>query len=133
MCAVKMTSGVKWLIKGAHLYNTVISLEKKIQLANAINYVSERPLPAFVCSYGQALVVPRVNESGKTVSATVLNVSISDIEDLTLTVNNPISTEYTVCDPYCKDERGELEKSGDAYKVNVGMLRPWRTKTVFFN
>lgn len=133
MCAVKMKSGIKWLIKGAHLYNPMISLEKKLQLVNAINYISEKPLPAYTSSFGQALVVPRVNSDGKTVSVTVLNVSISDIEDLKITVNNPKANTYTVCDPYSEDTHGVLEKRDDGYVADAGILRPWRTKTLFFN
>ncbi len=133
MCAIKMKSGVKWLVKGAHLYNPMISLEKKIQLVNAITYVSEKPLPAYTASFGQALIIPRVNAEGRTVSATVLNISISDIEDLKIAVNNPETEKYTLCDPYSEDMRGILEKSENGYVANAGLLRPWRTKTLFFN
>ncbi len=133
MCAIKMKSGVKWLVKGAHLYNPMISLEKKLQLVSAINYISENPLPAYTSSFGQALVVPRVDSEGKTVSVTLLNVSISDVEDLKITVNNPKTEKYTLCDPYSEDICGILEKRTNGYVANVGLLRPWRTKTLFFN
>ena len=133
MGIVKMKDGARWLIKGGNLYNPMVSLDKRIQFTNAIDYIASTPLPAYTVSYGQVMVIPRVDNDGKTVSVTLLNISISDAEDLKISVNMPrCENGYTVADPYGESESGRLVKSADRFIASVSILRPWRTKTIYF-
>ena len=123
--------GAKWLVRSANMGNGVISFTRRNQILNAMNYIAEKPLPAYVNSPEQILVVPRVNEEGKTVSVTLMNVSISDGEDMEIVIENPVNMEYcTIVDPYADDKRVALIKKNGKYTVTIDKLNPWRVKTI---
>ena len=133
MGVVRMKSGARWLIKGGNLYNPMVSLDKRIQFTNAIDYIASAPLAAYTVSYGQVMVIPRVDKDERTVAVTLLNISISDVEDLKISVNMPrYESAYTVADPYGESEGGKLVKCADRFIASVSILRPWRTKTIYF-
>ncbi len=133
-CAVAVittTYGAKWLVQSANMGSAVISFTRRNQLISSVNYIAERPLPAYVNTPDQILIVPRVNEAGKTVSATLLNMSVSDGEDMEIVIENPANTEYcTIMDPYAEDKRVELIQKNGKYTVKVEKLNPWRVKTI---
>lgn len=129
---VKTSYGAKWYVKGAHLCNDVISFERRNQLVNAINYISEKPISAYVGTPQQIVIVPRTDENGNTVSITLLNVSTTEYKDVEIVVNNPSSVMSTVTDPYTESVSLPLIKKGNSYSVKIESLKPWCTKTLYF-
>ena len=128
--AVSTTAyGARWFIKGRALANPVIPMKRRNMLINAINYIKEEPLCAFVKSYGQICCVPRVKDE-RTVSVTLLNVSVSEAESVEVFVAKPYGTVCKVIDPYSEEYEAELIPDGDGFSVKVGDLAPWRVKTV---
>ena len=123
--------GAKWFIKGRALTSPVIPMWRRNMLVNAINYISRKPLAAYVSSYGQIVCVPRVDTEGRVVSVTVLNVSISDCEDVEISVASPCAGVCKLIDPYQPAKEIQLETRGDRFVANVGALAPWRIKTLF--
>ena len=122
--------GAKWFIKGRALTSPVIPMSRRNMLVNAINYISYNPLAAYVSSYGQIVCVPRVDSEGRVVSVTVLNISISDCEDVEISVALPVTEKCKLIDPYQPTKEIKLEKRGDHFVANVGALAPWRLKTL---
>ena len=122
--------GAKWFVKGRALTSQVIPMSRRNMLVNAINYISRKPLAAYVSSYGQIVCVPRVDTEGRVVSVTVLNVSISDCEDVEISVALPVTEKCKLIDPYQPTKEIKHEKRGDRFAANVGSLAPWRLKTL---
>ena len=124
--------GAKWFVKGRALTNPVIPKYRRDMLIRAINYISEEPLCAYVSSYGQIACVPRVDENGRVVSVTLLNVSISECEDVEVAIHDPVGESMRIIDPYSPTEEGQLVKNGEYFTAKLGNLAPWRVKTYLF-
>ncbi len=130
---VKTAYGAKWYVKGAHLCNGTISFNRRNQLVNAINYISEKLLVAYVGTPQQIVAIARSNDNGKLISVTLLNVSTTDYTDIELIVNNPENSKNcTLTNPYADSVKIPLSKKGDSYSVSIDSLNPWRIKTVYF-
>lgn len=125
--------GAKWFVKSAHLCNAVLSFERRNQILNAINYISEKPLPAYINTPDQIMIIPRVNKENQVVSITILNVSITEYTNVSVVVNNPKNTEECVItDPYEKTKNAKLVSKQGSYSFTVDSIAPWKSKTIFF-
>ena len=125
--------GARWFVKGRALTNPVIPTFRRDMLIRAMNYISEKPLAAYVKSVGQMVCVPRVNEQGRVVSVTVLNVSISECEDVELAIANPVGNTARIVDPYLPEKEASLREAGEYVTVKIGDLAPWRLRTVLIH
>ncbi|MBR2611530.1 MAG: hypothetical protein IKC72_00545 [Clostridia bacterium] len=125
--------GARWFVKGRALANPVVPTFRRDMLIRAMNYISDKPFATYVKSVGQVACVPRVDEQGKVVSVTVLNVSISECEDIELAISNPIGRDARIVDPYLPEKKASLEKLGEYFTVKIGNLAPWRVRTVLID
>lgn len=108
-----------------------ISYEHREALRSAIDKTADKPLPAYVASPEQMMIVPRVNEKEETVSVFLLNVSMTDTEAYEVVIANPANTEQvTLIDPYRETVCLPLEKRGDSYVVKLPELRSWRAAAI---
>ena len=122
--------GARWFVKGRALTSPVIPTFRRDMMIRAMNYISEKPLAAYVKSVGQIACIPRVDEKGSVVSVTVLNVSISECEDVELAIANPAGRVARIVDPYLPEKEASLRESGEYFTVKLGDLAPWRVRTV---
>ncbi len=105
-----------------------IRYDQREELRSAIDATADNPLPAYVASPEQMVIVPRVNEKNETVSVFLLNVSITDTDEYEVVIANPANTEkVTLIDPYNETMTLPLKKRGDRYVVKLPELRSWRT------
>ncbi len=108
-----------------------ISYEHREALRSAIDKTADKPLPAYVASPEQMMIVPRVNEKEETVSVFLLNVSMTDTEAYEVVIANPANTEQvTLIDPDREAVCLPLEKRGDSYVVKLPELRSWRAAAI---
>lgn len=130
---VETVYGAKWVVKGAHLCNTAVSFSRRNQTINAINYITENKLAAYVITPHQTVIVPRVNQYNQTVNITVLNVSITDSENMEIIIDNPANKEECIIlDPYCGESKVRLTEKDGKYIASIGDLAPWRVKSIMF-
>ena len=125
--------GARWFVKGRALANPVVPTFRRDMLIRAMNYISQKPLAAYVKSVGQIACVPRVDDEGRVISVTVLNVSISECEDVELAIANPVGNAARIVDPYLPEAEASLERSGEYFTVKIGNLAPWRVRTVLID
>lgn len=131
MAVIETKYGAKWFIFGSHLSNPAISSQRRNQIVNALNYIAKAPLPAYSVCTDQVVVIPRVNNDGKTVSVTLFNCCVTDAEDVKIAIHNPANTEsYTLIDPYAADQELPLSKENDHYSIIIDEIRAWRVKTI---
>ena len=77
-------------------------------------------------------VLPRVDANGRTDSVTLLNLSIGDVDDLTVRIRNPRGLRATLADP--RGERAipvSIDADRDELIVTIPRLGGWQIATVF--
>ena len=110
-----------------------IAVERRNQTLNAINYISVNNLPAYVTTPHQTVIVPRINKRNETVAITILNISITESNDMEIAVEAPANkNECTVIDPYYGEEKVKISQNGK-FTIRVGNLSPWRVKSIIFD
>lgn len=119
---------VKWAVFSYSLFNDIISSSKRNQVITALNKLS--PLPAYIKESAQVTVMPRVDDSGKTVAISVLNISISPVERLTVVINNPASERFVLWNAEGEKEVKTEIKDGKAYVSLPGFVRGWDIATL---
>lgn len=130
---LKTAHDAKWYIKSANLANGAISHDRRNQLVSASKYICGKTLDAYIATTEQAVIVPRNDSGGKTVSVTLLSVSITDCDNMEIAVRAPKNTEKCVLiDPYGENKEIKLCKKDGIYTAIIEKLAPWRTKTLIF-
>ena len=125
--------GAKWHVRSANLANGAINHNRRNQFLSAVNYITGKSVAAYVSTPHQIAIIPREDSDKKTVSVTLLNVSITDFEDIEVVIRAPKNTsECILTDPYDADEKIILAQKDGAYAATVKELRAWRTKTLLF-
>ncbi len=128
---IPTVKGAKWVVTAFSLGYIPIAYTNREIIRRAVKYAAKTPLPAYISSPEQMLIVPRVNKEGKTVSVMVMNVSISDSEPFEITVANPANEAgCTLIDPYSEPHFLSFKKRGDDYVVTVPALRGWRVISI---
>ena len=124
-------NGAKWVISAADLQDANIPFARRELLRAAIDAAAKKPLPAYVTTQDQVVCVPREDTNGKVKTVTLMNVSLTDTEDLKVAIANPADpTGYTYFDPYGKPERRPFTKEGDRYIATLPPLRCWRAVSI---
>ena len=130
---VETAYGAKWAVRGAHLLNAAVSHARRNQTLNAIHYISRQKLAAYVETPHQTVIVPRINDKGETVTVTLLNISITDSENMQIVIDKPANTkECIIIDPYADEIRVNVKEMNGKYTAKVGTLAPWRVKSLVF-
>ncbi len=124
-------NGAKWVISAAELQDTNIPFVRRELLRAAIDAVAKQPLPAFVATPDQVVCVPRLAEEGKVKTVTLMNVSLTETEELEVAVADPADPEgYTYFDPYGEPQRRPFTKRGDRYIATLPPLACWRAVSI---
>ncbi len=125
--------GAKWFVKGMGLTNDIISHQRRDQFVHAVHYIAGRDVLTYEATENQTAVIPRINADGKTVTVTLLNVSITRSENMRIAVTSPANTERcTVLDPYSEPKSVPVIKKNGSFTVTLDVLDPWRVKTIVF-
>ena len=108
-----------------------MSSVKRDQILNAIDYISNKTLPAVIKSHDQVAVIPRVDKEGKTVSVSLQSISIGETGEQSLIIRNPVGEGFAYMS--AKKEYTEIgyEKTEDGYLVKLPTLEPYEMITVF--
>jgi len=124
-------NGAKWVISAATLEGANISFARRELLRAAIDAAAKEPLPAYVATQDQVVCVPRLDQNGKVKTVTLMNVSLTDTEQLEIAVANPADPEgYTYFDPYGAPQRRPFTKRGERYIATLPPLRSWRAVSI---
>ncbi len=124
-------NGAKWVISAAGLQNVNISFARRELLRAAVDAVAKKPLPAYVATQDQVVCVPREDENGKVKTVTLLNVSLTDTEELEVVIANPADTSgYTYFDPYGNPERRPFVQKDGRFVATLPPLRCWRAVSI---
>ncbi len=87
---VKTSKGAKWYVSGQYPWTSVISWDKRRQILNALDMISEVRLPVISTGRHQVVLFPRETEDGKTVSVSVLNPTVGTADGVTLEIRRPV-------------------------------------------
>ena len=125
------TGGAKWAVS-YDMWRRGISFEKRNQLLNMMAYISGRRFAAELLTPIQAIVHPRVDETGKLAAVSVTNVTVGDSGELQLILRNPAGTKFTFMSQYSDEIALAGEKIGeDEYLVKIPDLHGWSVGTIF--
>jgi len=121
----------KWAVFGYALYERVMSGIKRDQILNAVDYISGKTLPAVIKSHDQVSVIPRVDAAGKTVSVSIISISIGETGEQELLVRNPVGEKFAYMSAKKAYTETEYESREDGYLVKIPPLEPYEMITVF--
>jgi hypothetical protein len=124
-------NGAKWVISAAELQDSNIAFARRELLRAAVDAVAKKPLPAYVATQDQVVCVPREDGNGKVKTVTLMNVSLTDTEELEVVVANPADTTgYTYFDPYGAPERRPFVEKDGRFIATLPPLRSWRAVSI---
>ena len=128
-------AGAKWAVFGHTLWNTVMSRDKRDQILRAADYISGRRLPAFIETPQQAILLPRENKNGRTVSVSVLNCTVEETEGLDLAIRRPAGTRAIWISQKCPSEETVLPvtERENEWLLRLPALGAWEIGTVFID
>ena len=127
---VRTQGGAKWAVYGFDLWNRTVSTEKRDQIINAVEYISQ-PLPAKLITPIQAVLLPRLyKEGGGLACVSVTNCTIGHSGALELWVDNPAGTCGIYMSQYSPKTQVVVDDSG---RVVIPDIAPWSVGTVFFD
>ena len=128
---VKTQQGGQWAVFGHTPWNPVISLDKRNQLLRAVDYISGNRLPVILESPNQAILLPRENENGRTVSVSVVNCTIENSGALELVIRRPAGTSAVFMSDCERVPLSHQLYGQDSWKVCIPSLHPWGVGTIF--
>lgn len=92
---VRTSKGARWAVFGNSPWlGNAISHDRRTQLLNAMDAISEDGLAARLETPWQAIVLPRADENGKTVAVSIVNCTIGQSDPLTVHIRRPASEQY---------------------------------------
>lgn len=124
--------GGKWALLGYAPWKGVISLNKRNQILNIADYISQNRLPARLETPIRAVLLPRKNDSGKTAMVSIINCTIGKSTELELIVRNPSSDNAVFMSQNMNETKLACSKIGNDYTIKVPSMEPWSVGTVFF-
>ena len=123
--------GGKWGILGYAPWKGIISTNRRDQILNMADYISDGGLCARLNSSEQAVLLPRKDAKGRLVCVSVTNCTIGRSVRQQLIIKNPKSEKFLFMSQYDKKQYLDFEKLGDEYRINLPELAPWSVGTVF--
>ena len=121
----------KWAVFGYALFERVMSSVKRNQILNAIDCICGNTLPAVIKTPDQVTVIPRVDKDGKTVSVSVMSISIGETGEQQLLVRNPVGEKFAFMSAKKPYTEIGFEKKEDGYLLRLPVLEPYEMITVF--
>lgn len=124
--------GAKWAVFGQNPWNSIISSDRRRQILAAAGLLRPGCLCAELETPAQALLLPRQDAAGRTLSLSVVNLTVGESGPLRLSINNPAGGSL-----YVMSQREPLarplpfERSGDRISFTLGSVAPWSVATIF--
>ena len=130
---VRTDSGAKWMVFGYVPWTSVVSSGKRMQMINAINYISDYKLKAYVDTPIRSVVLPRADKGGRLVSVSVINGTIGESGELDVRLTNPVGESFSFVSQTSEEIPLTWTKDGSTYRVKLPSLAPWTVGTIFIN
>jgi len=127
---VNTKQGGKWAVMACDLWKGVVPSTQRMRILNIIDYISGG-MPAKILSPIQAVLMPRVDDNHKTVSASVVNCTIGAAKNIELLIRNPIGTHFYFMSQYDGEYELNAQDTDDGYLITLPSLAPWSVGTVF--
>ncbi len=128
---VTTPKGAKWAVFGHKPWNNVLSVDKRNQILNSLEYISDKKLPAYLETNVRALVMARVNDEGKTANVNIVNNTIGHSGKLKLVIRNYASEKWTFMGQYVKTKTLKGKVEGDELILEIPSIPPYSTVSVF--
>ena len=127
----KTDSGAKWAVSGYDLWHSVLRADKRNQLLNILDYISDNKISAKILSSIMAVVSPRADKENKTVSVSITNYSLGAEEEIKLLIRNPKSKSFTFMSESNDEIPLEFKKCDDGYVLSIPRLEGYSVGTIF--
>ena len=128
--AMRTAEGGKWAVMACDLWKGIVPSTQRTRVLNIIDYIGGG-MPAKILTPVQAVLMPRTDANGNTVSASVINCTIGAEKNIELLIRRPAAKRFYFMSQY----NGECElcarKSEDGYIVTIPEICAWSVGTVF--
>ena len=129
---VTTTGGGKWAIFGNNPWTSIISFDRRNQILEAIDYISDRSsVKAILADPLKAIVRPRITEEGKTACVSLVNATVGDSGELTLIIRDPETEQFDFQSGEALVEDLSFEIKNGEYYVKIPSMKGWSVATVF--
>ena len=122
--------GAKWAVFGFDLWNRIVSTSRRNQIFNAVEYVSQKPLPARMIDSFASIVLPRAFKNGDLASVSVVNCMPGESGEYLMKVEAPEGKAALYMAQY--GEKREL-RVGENGILKMPSLGAWTVGSVFFD
>jgi hypothetical protein len=129
---VKTARGAKWAVFGNPPWTGKgISYDRRTQLLNALDFISENVLPARLETPWQAVVLPREDGKGNIAAVSIVNCTIGTSDALTVRIRKPSGTKFVWQTPTGNPVELTAEYDGEDAIVTAPEMPPWSVGTLF--
>lgn len=128
---IETAEGGRWCVIGYQPWKHIITAARRDRLLALYDHLARKPLCAALVTPHQAVLHPRVDESGRTVCVSVTNCSISRLAGGVLRVREPRGERFIFHSQYAAPTELTPRREGDAYYVELPPLAAWTQGTLF--
>ncbi len=123
--------GGRWAILGYAPWKGVISLDKRDQILNIADYLSQNSLPARLITPLKAVLSPRRSRDGKTVCVSIANCTVGKSGELSLLIRNPESKNFFFRSQTLPPMPVSYTEREDGYLLTLPSVDAWSVGTVY--
>jgi len=129
---ITLPGGVKWVVLGSGLTDTIVSSARRNQILAAADAICGRKLPSLIENADKLTNIPRVDDQGRVVCVSILHHGIGPTEDpVVVRIRNPRGTRFTFWDGATSGLELKAERAGNDYIVTLPRINGWDIGTVF--
>jgi len=121
--------GGKLAVMACGFWKLTCHSTQRDRILDVIDFLS--PMPARLLSPRRALVMPRVDREGNTVSVSVTNCTLAYPEDIVLKIRSPKKKHFRFASQYDGEQILHAEETPDGYIVKLPRLSAYSVCTVF--
>ena len=103
--------------------------DQRDRILDVIDHLGQ--MPARILSPSRVLLMPRVDEEGKTVAVSVTNCTVAYPEGVKIKIRSPKGKRFTFVSQYDGECTLDFEETNDGYIVELPRLSAWSVSTVF--
>lgn len=129
---VKTARGASWAVFGNPPWNVRgVSHDRRQQLLNALDFISQNALPARLETPWQAIVLPREDKDGQTAAVSIVNCTIGRSDPMTVRIRRPAGKKILWQTPTGEPIELTAKPDGEDMIVTAPPMQPWSVGTVF--
>lgn len=129
---VKTARGAMWAVFGNPPWSGKgISHDRRTQILNALDFISQNALAARQETPWQAIVLPRADEQGRTAAVSIVNCTIGRSDPLTVRIRKPAGSRFLWQTPTGDPTELTAQPDGEDAIVIAPPMQPWSVGTVF--